>query len=228
MVLVLLPGLDGTGILFEPFLECLPQEIETKVISYPCDEELSYEELVQYVRARLPEEDFVLLAESFSGPIAFLLVQTSPENLKSIIFVASFLSTPHSGILKMIRKLPLFSLPIPKVFIKYLLMGNHVNDRTINLFNQSLKRVPASVLMFRLNQIEKLNLYGEIKDLPCTYIQAKNDKLVLSTSIEPFKEVINGLSIFLVEGSHFILQTQPKICADFIAKKINPEGVRND
>lgn len=228
MVLVLLPGLDGTGILFEPFLECLPQEIKTKVISYPVNKELSYADLVQYVKERLPEEDFILLAESFSGPIAFLLAQTPSENFKSIIFVASFLTTPQPKLLKAITKLPLFSLSIPKVFIKHLLLGSRVDDKTISLFVESLKRVPANILKFRLDQILKLDLHGEIKEISCRYIQAKNDKLVPSKSMEQFRVIFRDLKIFSVESSHFIMQAQPQKCADIIVKEIKPEGEKND
>jgi hypothetical protein len=35
MKIVLLPGLDGTGILFKPFIEALPNGIDVLVISYP-------------------------------------------------------------------------------------------------------------------------------------------------------------------------------------------------
>ena len=36
--LVLLPGMDGTGILFEPLLEILPSDLHAKVVSYPVNE----------------------------------------------------------------------------------------------------------------------------------------------------------------------------------------------
>ena len=72
MKLILLPGMDGTGILFQPFLDIFPEEIETQIITFPCNEKLSYQELISYVCDKLPKDnDFVILAESFSGPIAY-------------------------------------------------------------------------------------------------------------------------------------------------------------
>jgi hypothetical protein len=44
--LVLLPGLDGTGELFGPFLKVIPQSWPRRVVSYPVDRVLSYWELV--------------------------------------------------------------------------------------------------------------------------------------------------------------------------------------
>lgn len=65
MKLVLLPGPDGTGRLFEPFLRALPSHLSPVIISYPTDQPLSYAELVRFVRQQVrSDEDYVLLAES--------------------------------------------------------------------------------------------------------------------------------------------------------------------
>ena len=76
------------------------------------------------------------------------------------------------------------------------------------------------MLTFRLIEIENLSLNGNIDDLPCSYIQGKNDKLVSAKIIERFKKVISALKIFTVEGSHFIMQAQPERCAGIIVKEI--------
>jgi hypothetical protein len=39
--LVLLPGLDGTGLLFQPLLEALASRVRSKIIAYPRSESLS-------------------------------------------------------------------------------------------------------------------------------------------------------------------------------------------
>ena len=95
MKIVLLPGLDGTGLMFKPFIDVLPKDIEPLVISYPNDKRLGYEELIEYVLTELPDnDDYILIGESFSGPVAYQLALRKPENLRAVIFVASFLSRP--------------------------------------------------------------------------------------------------------------------------------------
>jgi hypothetical protein len=70
-VLVLLPGLDGTGKLFAEFLRVLDLNISTLVVAYPKDVPMNYDELETLVTAALPtDRPFVLLGESFSGPAA--------------------------------------------------------------------------------------------------------------------------------------------------------------
>ena len=121
MQIILLPGMDGTGILFRPFLQELADnisdEIAVQVISYPCDQKLSYGELIDYVRSRLPgEEEVILVAESFSGPIGYALAAEQPNMIRAIIFVATFLSPPKGllwmmppSLMALLMKIPLRS-----------------------------------------------------------------------------------------------------------------------
>lgn len=84
MKLILLPGLDGTGRLFAPLIKILPSHYSPLVVAYPHDETLSYAALIDYVQGLIPkEESHILVAESFSGPIAINLASSNPPNLKS-------------------------------------------------------------------------------------------------------------------------------------------------
>jgi pimeloyl-[acyl-carrier protein] methyl ester esterase len=79
-MLVLLPGLDGTGKLFAAFVRALGAGVESRVVGYSPDEPLGYEELELKVRAQLPlDRSYVLLGESFSGPIAMRIAARARE-----------------------------------------------------------------------------------------------------------------------------------------------------
>jgi len=52
--LVLLPGLDGTGLVFEPMVTHLSAEIDTKIVRYPADRSMSFQEHVDFARKQLP------------------------------------------------------------------------------------------------------------------------------------------------------------------------------
>ncbi|MEZ5497538.1 MAG: hypothetical protein R3F25_12065 [Gammaproteobacteria bacterium] len=62
---------------------------------YPTQEKLTYEELTVYVTTQLPEEDYILVAESFSGPIAYQIAKKYSQNLKAAVFIATFLTSPN-------------------------------------------------------------------------------------------------------------------------------------
>ena len=84
--LVLLPGLDGTGNLFQPLLKELPEELEPIGVSYRVWEFLNYSALRDLVLQRVPAgRPFVLLGESFSGPVAVLAAATRPQWLLGVL-----------------------------------------------------------------------------------------------------------------------------------------------
>ncbi len=92
---VLLPGLDGTGRLFAPLLQEFPPEVESHVISYRPDVALGYEKLLQIVQSTLAQKPFVLVAESFSGPLALQIASTGLNHLRGVVLIASFVSNPR-------------------------------------------------------------------------------------------------------------------------------------
>jgi hypothetical protein len=82
--LVLLPGLDGTGVLFADFVAALSKELQTATVRYPLERCLSYSELEGLVRAAWSiSEPFMLLAESFSTPLAIKDAASNLVNLRS-------------------------------------------------------------------------------------------------------------------------------------------------
>ncbi len=222
MKIVLLPGLDGTGILFKPFIEALPSETDVSVISYPPNSKLSYEELIEMVINQLPEEKFTLVGESFSGHIAYQVALRKPKNIRSLIFVATFLENPRPFLLGISSWLPrnlLLSIRIPNYVVKTFLLGLAANKKMIGLLKQSIEQVSPNVLSYRLQEIAKLRNNHESCEIKATYIQATDDKLVPKRCLESFKNVFNNISVFQIEGSHFILQSNPLACAKVLVNE---------
>lgn len=220
MKLVLLPGLDGTGKLFVPLIEALPSSINVQIITYPLDKEQPYDELIEYVKQNLPTEDFVLLAESFSGPIAYQIALTKPKQLKSLILVATFLENPRPILLKFIRNSRLFAFPIPTIISKVFFLGFSVKTKTIELFNEAIKTVSPRVIAYRLKEITQLKIGNEKIKLKTTYIQASNDKLVPSKSLKDWQKVCNDIDVLKIKGEHFILQANPIRCAEVVSEAV--------
>ena len=57
ITLVLLPGMDGTGIFFEDFAAALQPEFKPIIVRYPNDPSLGYAELEPVARAALPHDE---------------------------------------------------------------------------------------------------------------------------------------------------------------------------
>lgn len=79
---LVLPGMDGTGDLLSDFVAALAPEIDANAVSYPADRALGYDALSRITNDALPARGkCLLLAESFSGPVALRLAQAHPDRL---------------------------------------------------------------------------------------------------------------------------------------------------
>ena len=95
--LVLLPGMDGTGLMFGPILPFL-EGLDPRVVRYPA-ELTSYPDCLAFARAQLPlDRPFLLLGESFSGPIAIALAAERPEGLQGLVLCVTFARNPSPGL----------------------------------------------------------------------------------------------------------------------------------
>ena len=105
MRLVLLPGLNGSSALFTPLLAELG-DIDCQVLDLPEHGPQDYDALAQKLAERLHSTPFVLLGESFSGPIAYRLAMRKPPGLQGVILAASFLTVPNA-VLPVLKRLPI-------------------------------------------------------------------------------------------------------------------------
>src|SRR2546430_17674636 len=116
--LVLLPGLDGSGLLFRPLIDHLPPELDPIVVAYPPDRALGYDELLPLALKALPTSaPFALLGESFSGPLALMAAARAPEGLQAVILCATFVRKPllaHIPLLRHLVRGPCFRV-VPEI-----------------------------------------------------------------------------------------------------------------
>ena len=208
--IVLLPGMDGTGELFAPLLKYF-QGYTCQVIALPQSGPQDYSSLTKYVKKQLPKQEFVLIAESFSGPIAAKLAQQKIGNLKGVVFVATFLSSPNKALLSLAKQLPikiLSKLPGARYFIKKFFMGSSAEKHLIDQFISLVDQTPVKILKNRIDVMQKLRYQKFISLIPSIYILAKSDKLVPDNKAKEFRECFNGLLIKEIDGPHFVLQTE--------------------
>ena len=211
MRIVLLPGLDGTGDLFAPFLEEMGND-NAQVLPLPMTGKQDYVTLTTYVEELLPNEPFILVAESFSGPIAARICLREIDNLKGIFFVATFLSNPNPFLLSIVKFFPLkflAKMPFSSVALRKFLLGNKADEHLLNLFRNALEKVPSDILKARLRTLETVRLNISNISIPTCYIFPDNDRLISKSKVSEFKACFNTIEIKSFEGPHFILQSNP-------------------
>lgn len=215
MKLVLLPGMDGTGALFDDFLSACG-DIEHLIIPLPQSGPQDYFSLAAQIKEKLPNQDFLLLAESFSGPIAAQLAFDAIPHLKGVVFVGSFLSAPNKLMLLFARLLPvkwLFKLPFNEFALRNLMLGENANAALIEKFRTTVASVPKATLNTRIQSMQRLRLpEGSSTQIPAFYIGGDSDRLVKSSKVAEFRQRFPKLEHYILEGPHFLMQANPAAC----------------
>jgi pimeloyl-[acyl-carrier protein] methyl ester esterase len=177
--LVLLPGMDGTGMLFAGFVTALPESFETMTVRYPTDRPLSNLELEGIVRAACPvTEPFMLVAESFSTPLAIQYAASNPVNLEGLVLCAGFATSPVRGWRRLLGWLlsPLvFRVPLPNLAAKLWLVGPDAPPSLLATVRAAVSSVQPRVLAARLRAVLGCDVRAELCRVaaPVLYIQAK-------------------------------------------------------
>ena len=220
LMLVLLPGMDGTGDLFAPFLRSL-KNVETRVIAYPTDRFLDYDQLVAYVRARLPSIGlYVVLAESFSAPIAARIAAEPAAEMRALIICAGFDRSPIQGwkrwlLLHMAS--PLMRLPIGPRMIGFYLTGRNSPRWLLASVQSALKRVRPAVMAARVQALLRCERDESARvTLPSLYLQPRQDRLVSKRCAELMREAQPDVEIVYMNGPHLLLQRKPEQVAAVI------------
>jgi pimeloyl-ACP methyl ester carboxylesterase len=221
MKLVLIPGLDGTGDLFAPFVAAL-DGIDCQVISYPPDREMNYAEHEAYVRERLPATgDFALLAESFSGPVGVSIAAAPPANLRGLILCCSFASNPlpvFGPLSRLIAAFPAMKIP-PALFAPFLYAG-HATPELRRAHSSAMAKVKASTLRARVAAILAVDQSALLRriQIPIHYLLARGDRLVPRAAYQRIHLLRPDIGLDEIDGPHFLLQTKAVESAARVAR----------
>jgi pimeloyl-ACP methyl ester carboxylesterase len=218
--LVLLPGLDGTGEMFAPLLQAHALAgYHIKVVAYPSQQALDYAGHIAIAEAALPQGDFVLLGESFSGPIAIALAEKYTHTCKGLILVCTFAQNPQPRlrVLKpLINLVPFRQLPV--LAISLLVFGRGYTARLHAGLKHSLQQLHPAVIRARLHAVLAVDNTVQLSNITCPvlYFQAAHDKLVSRASAAHILIHCPQMQIKIFSVSHGLLQVMPSVAADDI------------
>ena len=215
---LILPGLDGTGLLHGPFARALEPEIAATSVAYP-SHLCRYEDLHDWLTPQLPDAPFVVIAESFSGPLALRIAAELPERVAAVVLVASFDRPPR-------RVPPIFAAPVRYLpqwgrAIGWVTFGAWATVARRAALKGALAQVSKRSLARRLKSTLSLRRENTIVPTPTLYLKASKDRLVPARHSAAMKS--RGAVVVVVEGPHFLLQANPSDCATAIRDFLRAE-----
>jgi pimeloyl-[acyl-carrier protein] methyl ester esterase len=222
ITLILLPGLDGTEIFFQPLLGALPESVRPVVVQYPRAGGNRYDELLAVIRratSGIPE--YYVLGWSFSGPLALMLAVAEPERVRGVILSATFVRPPHAWLWwirfalvgpvvwswRVLRRLPLW-------------LFRSRDDPERRAKTQTWRRIPASLLARRLRTIADVDARAALRTCraPVLQLAASHDAIVPRHNVDDILSECPSAQVVTIEGRHLAMYANPLPAVEAIVR----------
>lgn len=213
--LLLLPGLDGTGTLFEPLLRILPEHFKPIVVSYPPTTPMSYPESVEFAVQRIPNDmPCIVLGESYSGPIALHIASHYSSRVTAIVLCSTFINPPiPPWLLHLGSILPLsFVLSnIPVWLLRLFLLEPTTTPELLSALQRSLRLSSTAVIRQRVRNIATVQGGKELRHctVPILALMGTNDR-VPTPHWHTIAAHHYSLHVASISAPHLLLQTHPQ------------------
>ena len=210
--IVLLPGLDGTGDLFDPLAARLADEFTVKVVRYPNDPTLGYAGYAELVRTVIGTREVFLLGESFSGPIAVRVATQLGQQIKGLMLAATFLKSPQPRwlIRQGARADPEAT---PKKIRDAILMGSYGDDELRKKVDQIVRNLSRPVREARLKAIAEVDVRDDFAKLDCPVLALWGARGVIPKwydAVAIWKEWASDVRGEEIDSGHMLAEEAPE------------------
>lgn len=204
---LLLPGLDGTGELFAPFVQVLPAGDEARVVRF-APGEVDYEAILE--RLELPSEgEFMVVAESFSGPLG-VMVAARCSRVRGLVLAASFAHNPSrlTFFAPLVRAAP--TLKLPWWLLRRFMLGDDASNAECAALGAVLTQLPRSTIAGRLSSVRRVDVRELLASLQTRVLllRPERDRMIPASTFD----TAGVATVTIPNAPHLVLQRAPSAC----------------
>lgn len=205
---VLIPGLHGTKSLFEPLLKILP----AKVFELPKSGPQDYETLSAWLSSQSFPKSYILVAESFGGPLGLLHAARRPVGLKGLVLLGSFARVPlffRRLLSYLIPPLPLGSR-LCRAANQHMLFSGEASQAQMDFFQKDALGTSPWIFRARMRAI----LLGDVTaalpriKVPLLSLRGTRDRMVNAAAEKDFQGMARR-RLLTIDGPHVLAGTRP-------------------
>lgn len=219
-----MPGLDGTGKLFDPIIPLLEPHFELIMVTYPDLD--SFTDYVDCAQNQLPASPgFSLLAESFSGPVAITLMAQQPGLIGPSVLSATFARSPLAALTRMANYIPeqMFSIGALNQFcLDVYEIDDEDSSETQPLPLNVTEQLDGTLLKHRISVLSRIDVSALLPaiEVPVLCLHALRDRIVAESDAQMLQQSLPDVNRVDIDAPHLLLQTRPQQCADLIYQHI--------
>lgn len=187
--IVLVPGLDGTGLLFFRQIPPLAERFNVVVVPLPDDSGATMEDLVADVRRRIEEVapgGALLFGESFGGALAMSLALAHPECVSGLVILNSFSYIRDRVRLRLgpllLRTFPWAAMPLVRRFTQSRLHSPHAKPEDLREFHERARQIARPGYIRRLEILWTYDIRERMAGIqaPTLFLAGDRDRLLPS------------------------------------------------
>lgn len=216
--LVILPGIDGTREVRAGLVSRLGRHRDVTLIDYPADAPSDYYQLYDYILPKLPEGRFVVLGESYSGPMATLVAARLKERVQGLVLAVTFVTPPLPAPFRAITRW--FGTGFLPLAVTDWILMNSEPGRVREAMHRAIETVPDAAIKARALAALGVDMRSALASVECPVLalEAKRDRLILGHCSRAIGEAKPGRRRVLIDGPHMILETNVEESAQVIER----------
>lgn len=186
--LVLVPGLDGTGLLFYRQVPLLERRYHVQTHRLR-DDAASLDQLVEGLHQRIvalagPDARVTLVGESFGGALSLSYALAHPDRVERLVIVNSF---PYFGPqarlwlgYHLLRATPWGMMRLVRQMTAWRMHSRHTGREEIERFHDLMRATTRDGYLSRLSMLREYDVRARLGELaaPVLYLAADRDNLV--------------------------------------------------
>ncbi len=225
--LFLVPGLDGTALMFYRQIPLLARRFHVVALPHPNDPSLSMEDLVEDLRRLIRERGegrIFLCGESFGGALSLSFALTYPELLGGLVIINSFPVLDRRWRLwvmpPLLRVIPWGAMALVRRFTEARLHSPHALPEDLHEFHERSRQIGKAGYIRRIEILRHYDVrerLGEIR-VPTLFLAGDRDQLIPSVREARFMaERVPNATVRVLEGyGHICLINHDLDLLDYI------------
>ncbi len=191
--LILVPGLDGTALLFYRQTPILSRRFHVETFPLPDDESCTMGSLVAELKKTVDrvdrergEERVFLCGESFGGALSLSFALHHPERLAGLVILNSFPYVRQRVRIRvgpaLLKLMPWGAMPLVRRFTESRLHSSHTRPEDLEEFHRRARAIGRRGYIRRLEILREYDIRDELHriEVPTLFLAADEDHLVPS------------------------------------------------